>query len=66
MEDLYGDPAAVWEPWCRLPVTSAVIDSGHHMAEEAPEQLAELLVQFLSGAPVSRVRPESRRPPPAS
>ncbi|WP_185995472.1 alpha/beta fold hydrolase [Nocardioides campestrisoli] len=47
MGQLYGDPAAVWEPWCRLPVESAVIDSGHHMAEEAPEQLATLLVEHL-------------------
>ena len=36
MELLYGDPAAVWAPWCDQPVTTAVIDSGHHMAEEAP------------------------------
>lgn len=50
MEDLYGDPAAVWEPWCRLPVTSAVIDSGHHMAEEAPDQLADVLLRHLGGA----------------
>lgn len=47
MADLYGDPAAVWEPWCRLPVESAVIDSGHHMAEEAPEQLAAVLLGHL-------------------
>ena len=44
---LYGDPAAVWTPWCTEPVRSAVIDSGHHMAEEAPEQLAAVLNDFL-------------------
>ena len=49
MGDLYGDPAAVWASWCEQPVTSAVIDSGHHMAEEAPEQLARVLVDHLTG-----------------
>jgi haloacetate dehalogenase len=48
MADLYGDPARVWAPWCRLPVEAAVIESGHHMAEEAPTQLAELLGAFLA------------------
>ena len=47
MEDLYGDPAEVWKPWCRLPVESAVINSGHHMAEEAPEQLVDALLTHL-------------------
>jgi haloacetate dehalogenase len=28
-------------------VRGATIDSGHHMAEEAPEQLAEALLGFL-------------------
>lgn len=48
MEDLYGDPAEVWKPWCRLPVESAVIESGHHMAEEAPGQLADVLLAHLA------------------
>lgn len=47
MGDLYGDPSALWEAWCRLPVRSAVIESGHHMAEEAPDQLADVLLQHL-------------------
>jgi haloacetate dehalogenase len=47
MAQLYGDPAEVWKPWCRLPVSSTVIESGHHMAEEAPEQLAEVLLAHL-------------------
>ncbi|GAA3803572.1 hypothetical protein GCM10022242_03400 [Nocardioides panacisoli] len=49
LEDLYGDPVAVWQPWCRDAVASAVIDSGHHMAEQAPEQLAATLARFLRG-----------------
>ncbi|MBN6039644.1 alpha/beta fold hydrolase [Amycolatopsis sp. 195334CR] len=47
MEHLYGDPAAVWEPWVSGGLTSARIDSGHHMAEENPVQLAETLARFL-------------------
>jgi haloacetate dehalogenase len=49
MEILYGDPARIWAPWCAQPVRSAVIDSGHHMAEEAPAELAECLRDFLAG-----------------
>ena len=42
MEELYGDPLAVWEPWAG-DLRGARLDSGHHMAEEAPEALvAEL------------------------
>ncbi len=46
LADLYGDPLAVWAPWapdlCGHP-----IDSGHHVAEEAPAELAEALAAFL-------------------
>lgn len=48
MAELYGDPAAVWNPWCRRPVESAVVDSGHHMAEQAPDQLAGVLLGHLN------------------
>lgn len=48
MADLYGDPVAVWGPWCSGPVTSGVVDSGHHMAEEDPDGLAMLLDAFLT------------------
>lgn len=47
MRQLYGDVLAIWRPW----VTSLRghgIDSGHHMAEEAPEAVAEALRAFLS------------------
>lgn len=46
MERLYGDPLAVWRSWAINP-SGGSIDSGHHMAEEAPEQLAEALCGFL-------------------
>lgn len=48
MEELYGDPAAVWAPWCEQPVRAAVVDSGHHMAEQAPDQVADALGEFLA------------------
>jgi len=47
MEHLYGDPAAIWEPWCSQPVETARIRSGHHMAEENPADLADAIVDFL-------------------
>lgn len=52
LEDLYGDPVALWNSWVSGPITSARIDSGHHMAEENPDQLAAVLAEFLSGLPV--------------
>jgi haloacetate dehalogenase len=45
LADLYGDVLAVWRPWAP-DLRGAVIDSGHHMAEEAPEQLASTLLTF--------------------
>ena len=48
MELLYGDPSEMWRPWCARPVRTARIDSGHHMAEEAPEQLADAITTFLA------------------
>jgi haloacetate dehalogenase len=50
METLYGDPLAVWRPWIDGPLHGARIDSGHHMAEEAPEALAAALMRFLADA----------------
>jgi haloacetate dehalogenase len=45
--DIHGDPAAIWAPWLAQPLTHRVIDSGHHQAEEAPEQVAAALADFL-------------------
>ena len=47
MEDLYGDPVAVWREWASS-VDGAAIDSGHHIAEEAPKELAAVLQDFLA------------------
>jgi haloacetate dehalogenase len=53
MEDLYGNPVAVWDAWAG-DVRGARIDCGHHMAEEEPERLVAELRAFLT-------RPQSRR-----
>jgi haloacetate dehalogenase len=42
MEDLYGDPLEVWRPWAAS-LRGGRIDSGHHMAEEAPDELVAAL-----------------------
>ena len=46
METLYGDVLAVWKPWASN-LQGFSINCGHHMAEEAPEELAEHLASFL-------------------
>ena len=46
-EQLYGDVLAVWERWTTLKEGRG-IDCGHHMAEEAPEELANALLPFLA------------------
>ncbi len=47
MIDLYGDPVMVWRQWAEH-VTGASIDSGHHMAEEVPNELSGLLLRFFT------------------
>ena len=46
LADLYGDVLGVWRPWAD-DLRGGEIDSGHHMAEEAPDQLAAALRDFL-------------------
>jgi haloacetate dehalogenase len=46
MEQLYGDPLAVWRPWAP-DLRGGTVESGHHMAEESPEELSRALVAFL-------------------
>jgi haloacetate dehalogenase len=46
LEELWGDPLAIWREWAD-DVRGATIDSGHHMAEESPEQLAGVLGYFF-------------------
>jgi haloacetate dehalogenase len=49
LEDLFGDPLPIWADWTDDLRGGGRIDSGHHMAEEAPDELAAALVPFLSG-----------------
>jgi haloacetate dehalogenase len=68
MGTLYGDPAEIWKPWCSGPLVSAVVESGHHVAEENPEQLTDLLHDFLAAFLVGRHPPTdgpSRRSVPS-
>lgn len=47
--ELYGDVLAIWQPWANLSVTGHPINSGHHMAEEAPDEVAAALLKFFKG-----------------
>lgn len=47
LEMLYGDPLAVWRPWVSGRLDGRPVDSGHHMAEEAPDAVAEALEAFM-------------------
>ncbi|MBX9245235.1 alpha/beta hydrolase [Actinotalea ferrariae] len=47
MATLYGDPRQVWREWAD-DVSGAPVTSGHHMAEEAPDELAAALTAFLA------------------
>lgn len=49
MEYLYGNPLAIWNDWSD-DVRGHSIESGHHMAEEAPEDLAAALKGFIRTA----------------
>jgi haloacetate dehalogenase len=49
LEDLYGDPLAIWRQWAD-DVRGQAIDCGHHMAEEAPRELADVLARFFGPA----------------
>lgn len=46
MQHLYSDVLGVWRRWAS-DVRGHGIDSGHHMAEEAPEELAAALTAFF-------------------
>jgi haloacetate dehalogenase len=48
LEVLFGDVLAAWRPWAP-DLTGHGIKSGHHMAEEAPAELAVALNRFFAG-----------------
>ncbi len=47
LEEMHGDPVEVWRSWLTGPVRGVKIDSGHHMAEEAPAELADAIAGFM-------------------
>ena len=47
LELLHGDPVRIWRRWAD-DVRGHGIDSGHHMAEEAPAALTDALGDFLA------------------
>jgi len=49
LEQLYGDPLVICPDWA-VNVRGHGIDSGHHMAEEAPEALTDALANFFAEA----------------
>ena len=59
LADLHGDPRAIWANWA-TDLQGAPIDCGHHMAEEAPDELASALGDFFGQA--RPLPPESRHP----
>jgi len=46
-EELYGDLVSIWRDWAE-DVRGVALDSGHHMAEEAPDELVAVLRPFLA------------------
>jgi len=44
---IHGDPETIWRPWVAGELRSRLIHSGHHQAEQAPDELALALLQFL-------------------
>ena len=47
MERIYGDPAEPWAAWSSQIVMKQRIMSGHHMVEEAPDDVADCLRAFF-------------------
>ncbi|HEX5093184.1 MAG TPA: alpha/beta hydrolase [Burkholderiales bacterium] len=41
------DALAVWRQYCAAEVTGSAVDSGHYLAEEAPQEVLQRLVPFL-------------------
>jgi haloacetate dehalogenase len=48
LEELHGDPRTIWADWTTDLRGGRAIRSGHHMAEEAPGELAAELGGFLA------------------
>jgi len=55
LEQLYGDPLEIWKDWAS-DVQGRGIDSGHHIAEDAPNALTLALTDFLPSTTHTRIR----------
>jgi len=55
--DIHGSPPAIWRPWIDQPVRHEIVDSGHHQAEQAPDAVADLLLDFLAARHLTRRYP---------
>jgi len=53
LEFLYGNPLDVWAAWA-TDLRGHCIESGHHMAEDAPADLAHSLDEFIAERQVKR------------
>ena len=53
LEDLWGDPLEIWRSWAGR-LRGHPVDSGHHMAEEIPEELAREIETFVADAAPDR------------
>ena len=60
--DIHGDPEAIWRPWVAGKLHSAPIRSGHHQAEQAPDELAQALREFLATPTPYGAQPFDARP----
>lgn len=49
MERLYGNPAAPWADWAGDIALARAVPCGHHMAEEAPDEVVRHLSAFFAG-----------------
>lgn len=49
LEQIYGDPIAIWKAWA-IDVSGSGIDSGHHVAEENPRDLAHAIFAFCKSS----------------
>ncbi|MGI4954332.1 MAG: alpha/beta fold hydrolase [Janthinobacterium lividum] len=50
------DPVNLWQEYCAETVTGGAVNSGHYLAEEAPDEVLQAVLPFLSGATATEVR----------
>jgi haloacetate dehalogenase len=63
LADLHGDPVAIWRRWAD-DVRGGPVVSGHHLAEDAPDETAAALRDFIRASDPAAAAPS--RPGPAS